>query len=71
MGFFAIPSAGGGFFFAAWLTMLFWGIAAPRLGLRTISYVQAMLVTIGLWLVVAPLFWAMARRMRPRRWSGA
>ena len=53
--FFAIPTAGGGFFFSAWLTMIFWGIVAPDLGLATIGYVRAMLVTIALWLVVAPL----------------
>jgi hypothetical protein len=55
MGFFAIPAAGAGFFFSAWLTMIFWGIVAPDFDVRTISYPTAMLMTIGLWLIVAPL----------------
>ena len=52
---FAIPSAGAGFFFSAWLAMVFWGIVAPEVGLRTIDYLMAMVVTIGQWLVVAPV----------------
>lgn len=55
MGFKAIPAAGLGFFFAAWLTMVFWGILGPRYDLDTIGYPTAMLVTIALWLIVAPL----------------
>jgi hypothetical protein len=58
--FFSIPAAGGGFFFSAWLAMIFWGIIAPDFGIATIGYVQAMLVTIALWLVVAPLVGAVA-----------
>ncbi len=54
-GFFLIPGAGVLFFFCAFLTMLFWGIISPDLGIPTISYPKAMLVTIALWLVVAPL----------------
>jgi hypothetical protein len=62
--FFAIPTAGGGFFFSAWLTMVFWGIIAPDLGLTSISYLKAMLVTIALWLVVAPLAGAVAGKRK-------
>ncbi len=61
-GFFAIPAAGAGFFLSAWLTMIFWGILAPDLGLETIGYVRSMLVTIALWLVVAPPAGAVAGR---------
>jgi hypothetical protein len=61
-GFLAIPAAGFGFFFSAWLTMIFWGILAPDLGVPTIGYLKAMLVTIALWLVVAPLAGAAVRR---------
>ena len=64
MGFTAIPAAGFGFFFSAFLTMIFWGIVAPDLGIDTIGYPKAMLVTIGLWLVLAPLIAAGARRGR-------
>jgi len=62
--FFTIPTAGGGFFFSAWLTMIFWGIIAPDLGLTTIGYLKAMLVTIALWLAVAPLAGAVAGKRK-------
>jgi TRAP-type C4-dicarboxylate transport system permease small subunit len=55
MGFKAIPAAGLGFFFSSFLAMVFWGVLAPRYGLDTIGYPTAMLVTIAIWLVVAPL----------------
>ena len=61
MGFSAIPAAGGLFFFSAWLTMIFWGIIAPDFGVKTIGYAMAMLITIGLWLVVAPLLAAVRK----------
>jgi hypothetical protein len=66
MGFFAIPGAALGFFFCSWLTMIFWGIIGPDLDIRTIGYTEALLVTIALWLVVAPLAAAAARRGRRR-----
>lgn len=50
-----LPFKVGAFFFSAWLAMVFWGMVAPDLGLPTIGYTKAMLVTIGLWLVVFPL----------------
>jgi len=62
MGFQAIPKATGGFFFSSWLTMIFWGIIAPDFGIETIGYVTAMLVTIAVWLVIAPLAAATARK---------
>ena len=57
-GWFLIPAAGAGFFFSSWITMIFWGMVAPELGLDTIGYPRAMLITIGLWLVMAPLIGA-------------
>ena len=65
MGFFAIPAAGVIFFFSAWLTMIFWGIIAPDFDMKTIDYPMAMLITIAIWLVVAPLAAAVAK-MRGR-----
>ena len=62
--FFAIPSAGATFFFSAWIMMIFWGIVAERAGIGTLSYVDSMIATIGLWLAVAPLIAAVARRSR-------
>ncbi len=55
MGFSAIPAAGALFFFSAWLTMIFWGIVAPKLGGTTIGSPWAWLITIAVWLGVAPL----------------
>ena len=48
LGIFLIPATGATFFFSAWIAMVFWGMVAPDVGLRTISYATAMLVTIGL-----------------------
>jgi len=64
MGFFAIPAAGVAFFFCAWLTMIFWGIIAPNFDIATIGYPKAMLITIAIWLAVAPLTAAAARGKR-------
>jgi hypothetical protein len=57
MGFFRIFSAIPGFFLSAFFLMLFWGIVAKWISpaAYTISYVNAMFVTLGLWLAVAPL----------------
>ena len=54
-GYFRIFAAIPGFFLSSYLFMLLWGIFAPQIGIETISYVQSMLVTISLWLAVAPL----------------
>ncbi len=64
MGFFAIPTAGIGFFFSAWLTMIFWGMVSPDFDVRTISYPTAMLITLGLWLIVAPLAAAAGKKRK-------
>ncbi len=42
--------------------MVFWGIVAGDVGIATISYKGAMVVTIGLWLAVAPLTASAAKR---------
>ena len=55
MGYFAILSAIPGFFLSAFLLMIFWGIIAPDFDIETINYSMAMLITIALWLAVAPL----------------
>ncbi len=55
-GYFRILAAIPGFFLSSWFLMLLWGVIATRTGLAfTLSYVNAMLVTITLWLAVAPL----------------
>lgn len=67
-GFSMIPSAGALFFFSAWLTMIFWGIIGPDVGLGTINYQMAMLVTIALWLIVAPVIATISRKGRMWMW---
>jgi hypothetical protein len=55
LGYFAIFSAIPGFFLSSFLLMLLWGVIAPQIGLQTIGYPMSMLVTLTLWLAVAPL----------------
>jgi len=62
MGYFSILGAIPGFFLSSYFVMLLWGVIAPNLGIAKIGYVTAMLVTITLWLAVAPL--AAARRKK-------
>jgi hypothetical protein len=59
--FFKIVSAGPAFFVSAWLLMIFAGITAADVGIRPFGYLTSMVVTIGLWLVVAPAIGAIAR----------
>ena len=64
----AIPSAGLSFFSSSWVVMIFWGIMAEDVGVETISYKGAMVVTIALWIAVAPLIAAIGRTVVARRW---
>ncbi len=59
--FFKVVSAGPLFFVSAWVLMIFAGIAGKDLGIHPIGYVTAMVVTIGLWLTVAPAIGAVSR----------
>ena len=48
----AIP----GFFLSAFFFMLLWDVIAPKLSLAVdINYVTSMLITITLWIAIAPL----------------
>jgi hypothetical protein len=62
MGYFRILAAIPGFFLSSFIFMLLWGVIAPDLGLDKINYPMAMLITITLWLAVAPLAAATGRR---------
>jgi len=55
MGYFSILAAIPGFFLSSLILMLLWGVIAPNFGGAKIDYPMAMLVTITLWLAVAPL----------------
>lgn len=62
MGYFSILAAIPGFFVSSLIVMLLWGVIAPNFGGDKIDYVMAMLITITLWLAVAPLAAAAGRR---------
>ena len=63
MGYFRILTAIPGFFLSSLFLMLLWDAVAPRLGATgDLGYVDAMLVTITIWLVVAPLAAARGRK---------
>jgi hypothetical protein len=64
MGFFRVVAAGPAFFVSAWLLMLFAGGFASDVGIRPFGYVTSMVVTIALWLTVAPAIGAVARTER-------
>ena len=55
MGYFRIMAAIPGFFLSALILMALWDFMAVKLDLPDINYVTSMLVTIILWLAVAPL----------------
>ena len=63
MGYFRIMAAIPGFFLSSLFFMLLWGVIAPKLGLEDISYATSMLITITLWLAVAPMA-AVGRKRR-------
>jgi hypothetical protein len=59
--FFKLLAAGPLFFVSAWLLMLFAGIVAADVGIRPFGYVTSMVVTIALWLTLAPAIGAVGR----------
>jgi len=62
MGYFKILAAIPGFFLSSFFFMLLWGVIAPKIGLPSIDYPMSMLVTVTLWLAVAPLAAAAGRK---------
>lgn len=59
--FFRLMAAGPMFFVSAWLLMIFAGIVGGDVGIAPFGYVTSMVVTIGLWLVLAPAIGAVAQ----------
>ncbi|HUZ37802.1 MAG TPA: hypothetical protein VMV17_15885 [Streptosporangiaceae bacterium] len=59
--FFGIVAAGPFFFLSAWVLMIFAGIVGTDVGIRPFGYITSMVVTIALWLTVAPAVGALAR----------
>jgi hypothetical protein len=64
--FFGIVAAGPAFFVSSWILMLFAGITGPDVGIRPFGYLTSMVVTIGLWLTVAPAAGAIERVTRKK-----
>jgi hypothetical protein len=58
--FLSLPAAGLMFFFSAWLLMIFAGITGDDVGIAPFGYMTSMVVTIGLWLTLAPAIGAVA-----------
>ena len=61
-----ILAAGPFFFVSAWVLMIFAGITGTEVGIRPFGYLTSMVVTIGLWLTLAPAIGAIARVTRKR-----
>lgn len=59
--FFRLVAAGPAFFLSAWILMVFAGIANTDVGIRPFGYVTSMVVTVALWLTLAPAIGAIAR----------
>lgn len=59
--FFRLVAAGPLFFVSAWLLMIFAGIVAADVGIRPFGYLTSMVVTIGLWLTLAPAIGTVGR----------
>jgi hypothetical protein len=64
--FFRLISAGPLFFVSAWILMIFAGIVHTDVGIRPFGYLTSMVVTIGLWLVIAPAATAVSQSSRKR-----
>jgi hypothetical protein len=62
--FFGVLAAGPSFFLSSWVLMLFVGGFATDVGIRPFGYVTSMIVTIALWLTLAPAIGAIARTRR-------
>jgi hypothetical protein len=59
--FFRVAAAGPLFFVSSWVLMIFAGTVGTDVGIRPFGYVTSMVVTIGLWLTLAPAAGAIAR----------
>ena len=64
MGYFTMLAAIPGFFLSSFFFMLLLGVIAPKIGLANIDYPMSMLMTITLWIAVAPLAAAAGRKRR-------
>ena len=68
--FLRLPAAGVFFFVSAWILMIVAGITATDVGIRPFGYTTSLVVTIGLWLTLAPAIGAVARPGWSGTWPG-
>lgn len=59
--FFKLIAAGPMFFVSAWLLMIFAGITHHDVGIVAFGYGTSLIITIGLWLTLAPAIGAASR----------
>lgn len=59
--FIRLTAAGPLFFVSAWILMIFAGILDTDIGIKPFGYVDSMVATIAIWLVLAPAIGAVAR----------
>ena len=59
-----LVAAGPLFFVSAWILMIFAGIVDQDVGIRPFGYTTALIVTIALWLTLAPAIGAVSRSGR-------
>ena len=59
-----LPAAGVFFFVSAWFLMVFAGAEHAPVGIRPFGYGTSIVLTVALWLVVAPAVGAVAGRRR-------
>ena len=64
--FFKVVAAEPAFFVSAWVLMIFAGITSTDAGIRPFGYITSMVLTIGLWLTLAPAIGAIARTGKKR-----
>ncbi len=59
-------TAGPLFFVSSWILMIFAGVVYHDVGIHPFGFLTSMVVTVGLWLTVAPAIGAIARVSRRR-----
>jgi hypothetical protein len=64
--YFAIPAAGAFYFFSAWILMMFTDIVHEDVGIEPFGYLTSLIVTIGLWLVMAPVIATIAHSVETK-----
>ena len=64
--YFAIPAAGLFYFFSAWILMMFADMVHEDVGIKPFGYLTSLIVTIGLWVVLAPVIGTIAHAVEKK-----